>query len=47
VIILASSIRRIEMVNNISNIRRLESKSGKAEVKLKKYQEKKYGVIFK
>jgi len=45
--ILASSIRRIQMVNNISNIRRVVSKSGKAEMKLKKYQEKKYGVIFK
>ena len=45
--ILASSIRKIEMVNNISNIRKIESKSSKAEMKLKKYQEKKYGVMFK
>ena len=46
-IILASSIRKIEMVNSIRNHRRVESKSSKAEIKLKKYQEKKYGVMFK
>jgi hypothetical protein len=46
-IILASSIRKIEMVNNISNLRRIKSKSSKAEMKLKEYQEKKYGMIFK
>jgi hypothetical protein len=42
--ILASSIRKIEMVNSISNLRRIESKSSKAEMKLKKYLEKKYGI---
>ena len=45
--ILASSIRKIEMVNSISNLRKIESKSSKAEMKLKEYQEKKYGVMFK
>jgi len=42
--ILASSIRKIEMVNSISNLRRIESKSSMAEMKLKKYLEKKYGI---
>ena len=45
--ILASSIRKIEMVNSIRNHRVKRKIVSDVEMRLKKYQEKKYGVMFK
>ena len=45
--ILASSIRKIELVNNTRNHRVKRKVISDVEMRLRKYQEKKYGMIFK
>jgi hypothetical protein len=45
--ILASSIRKIELINNTRNRRVKRKDLSDVEIRLKKYQEKKYGMIFK